>query len=148
MKKTYTLLLILFPLFIFSQNGIVTYQNGEVVDSIGKGVIETKLESLEFLNTDSELEESTSLDDIKKLVDITNEIFDALFKDSKKSGKIMIEFELLKKDKNTITFAVRDDLDLDIMKEFEIRIKKADYPKSKNKPIKLILIYKVNSLND
>ena len=67
----------------------------------------------------------------------------------KKEGKIMIEFELNKnKKKNLIEFAIKNDIDLDIMKEFEKRILSVNYPTSKKDPIKIQLIYKVNSLND
>ncbi|MFN8296229.1 MAG: hypothetical protein U0T69_08540 [Chitinophagales bacterium] len=59
----------------------------------------------------------------------------------------MIEFKL-KNDKNEIQFRVRDDLDLDIMKEFEKRVNAEKYPKSRKDPVKLQLIYKVNSFND
>ena len=59
----------------------------------------------------------------------------------------MIQFELGEK-KNIIQFAVRDDLDLDIMKEFEKRVNEEKYPNSKKSTIKFQVIYKVNSLND
>ncbi|OOV20645.1 hypothetical protein [Flavobacterium sp. LM4] len=59
----------------------------------------------------------------------------------------MIEFELKKK-KNEITYAVKDDLDLDIMKVFEQRVNSEKYPSSKKDSVKIRLIYKVNSFND
>ena len=124
-----------------------TYQNGNEVDSVSKGIKETKLEKVVFLSGDKELKENSSIEDIKLLTSKTNTIFNELFKDSKKPGKIMIQFELLK-EKNEIKFAVRDDLDLAIMKEFEKRVLNEKYPNSKKNPIKLQLIYKVYSLND
>lgn len=123
------------------------YQNGEEVYLTSKGEKETKLEKVVFLSSDSELKENTSIEDLKKVIDKTNVIFESLFKGSEKSGKIMIQFELGKK-KNEIQFAVRDDLDLDIMKEFEKQVNSKKYPNSKKEPIKIQLIYKVNSLND
>lgn len=130
-----------------SADGMVKYQNGEEVDSISKGIKETKLEKIVLLNSDEELKRNTSIEDLESIMEKTNKIFLELFKDSRKSGKIMIEFEL-KKDKNEIQFAVRDDLDLDIMKEFEKRVNSEKYPNSKKDPIKFQLIYKVNSFND
>jgi len=106
-----------------------TYQSGNEVDSVSKGIKETKLEKVVFLSGDKELKENSSIEV------------------SKKPGKIMIQFELLK-EKNEIKFAVRDDLDLAIMKEFEKRVLNEKYPNSKKNPIKLQLIYKVYSLND
>lgn len=99
------------------------------------------------MNSDKEFEENSSLEDIDKIIKVTNSIFDELFKSSKGSGKIMVEFELKKKS-NEIHFAVRDQIDLDIMKEFEKRIERYKYPKSKKNPITIRLIYKVNSYND
>lgn len=58
-----------------------------------------------------------------------------------------MEFELQKK-KNQIQFAVKDDIDLDIMKEFEKKVNSEKYPNSKEDPIKIQLIYKINSYND
>jgi len=124
-----------------------TYLNGKEVDSLSKGIKETKLEKVVFLSGDKELKENSSIEDIKLLTNKTNTIFNELFKDSKKPGKIMIQFELLK-EKNEIKFAVQDDLDLAIMKEFEKRVLNEKYPNSKKNPIKLQLIYKVYSLND
>jgi hypothetical protein len=127
--------------------GFKNYQNGKEVSVKSKGEKETKLENVVLLNSDQEIEERSSVEDIKAVIIKTNAIFEELFKDSKKSGKIMIQFELGKK-KNEIQFAVRDDLDLDIMKEFEKRVNKESYPNSKKKTVKLQLMYKVNSYND
>lgn len=125
----------------------VSYQNGAVVDSLSKGIQETKLEKVVLLNSDEELKDNSSVEDIGTILTKTNAIFDELFKNSKKSGKIMIEFELKKKE-NDIRFAVRDDIDLDIMKEFEKKVKAEKYPRSKKDPIKIQLMYKVNSFDD
>ena len=130
-----------------AENGFKTYQNGEEVTSLSKGIKETKLEKVVLLNSDEELRENTSIEDIKSIVDKTNKIFDILFIDSDKSGKIMIQIELKKK-KNIIQFAVKDDIDMEIMKEFEKQVNAEKYPNSKKEPIKIQLIYKVNSLND
>ncbi|MTH14077.1 hypothetical protein [Flavobacterium sp. LC2016-01] len=123
------------------------YQNGNEIESVSEGIKETRLEKVVFLNSDAELAENSSLEDLQLIIQKTDKIFDELFKNSMKSGKIMVEFELKKK-KNEITYAVKDDLDLDIMKEFEKRVNSEQYPNSKNDPIKLQLIYKVNSFND
>lgn len=123
------------------------YQNGREIDSISKGIKETTLEKVVLLSSDEELNTNSSFEDIELLIKKTDKIFDELFKNSMKSGKIMVEFELKKK-KNEITYAVKDDLDLDIMKVFEQRVNSEIYPNSKKDPIKLRLIYKVNSFND
>jgi len=125
----------------------VTYKNGAEVDSRSKGIQETKLERVVLLNSDEELKDNSSVEEISTLISKTNAIFDELFKNSKKSGKIMIEFELKKKE-NDIRFAVRDDIDLNIMKEFEKKVKDEKYPNSKKNPIKIQLMYKVNSFDD
>jgi hypothetical protein len=124
-----------------------TYQNGEEVYLTSKGEKETKLEKVIFLSSDSELKKNTSIEDIKNVIDRTNAIFEKLFIGSEKAGKIMIQFELGKK-KNEIQFAVRDDLDLDIMKEFEKQVNSEKYPNARKSTVKFQLIYKVNSLND
>lgn len=129
------------------KSAAVTYQNGNVIDSVSKGVKETKLEKVVFLNSDAELTENTSLEDLKLIIEKTEKIFDSLFKTSEKPGKIMVQFELKKK-KNEITFAVRDNLDLDLMKEFEKKVNEEKYPNSKKDPIAIQLIFKVNSFND
>ena len=130
-----------------SKEGIKTYENGKEVFLTGQGQKETKLEKVVFLSGDDELKKNTSVEDISKIIDKTNTIFDELFKNSKKEGKIMIQFEL-GKDKNNIQFAVKDDLDLEIMKEFEKRVNNEKYPNSRKENIKLMLIYKVNSYDD
>lgn len=127
--------------------GVKIYQNGEEVNSLSKEKQETKLERVILLSSDEELKENSSLEDIESILVKTNKIFEELFKDSKKPGKIMVQFEL-QKDKNEIQFAVRDDLDLDLMKEFEKKVNNEKYPNSKKDPIKLQLLYKVNSFND
>lgn len=129
------------------QKDWVMYQNGEEVDSLSKGIKETKLEKIILLNTDSELKKNTNIEDLGKIVDKTISIFEELFKNSEKAGKIMLEFELKKKD-NIIGFAVKDDIDLEIMKEFEKRINNEKFPNSKKDPIKFQIIFKVNSYND
>lgn len=124
-----------------------TYQNGNEVYSKDKGIKETKLEKVVLLNSDAELKENTSIEDIQTLLDKTNKIFENLFKDSQKSGKIMVQFEL-GKNENVIQFAVKDDLDLELMKEFEKQVNVENFPKSKKLPIKIVLLYKVNSFDE
>lgn len=123
------------------------YRNGEEVYITEKGKKETKLESVIFLSSDADLEKNSSVEDISLIIDKTNKIFDDLFKNSEKSGKIMVQFDLGKK-KNEVQFAVRDDLDLEIMKEFEKRVNAENYPNSKKDTVKFQLIYKVNSYDD
>lgn len=127
--------------------GFKTYQDGKEIDSISKGIKETKLEKVVLLSSDEDLRENSSVEDLSSIINKTNIIFEDLFKNSEKSGKIMLQFEL-KKEKNEIQFAVRDDLDLEIMKEFEKRINNESFPNSKKKPIKFQIIFKVNSFND
>lgn len=123
------------------------YQNGQEIDTVSKGIKETTLEKVVLLSSDQELNTNSSFEDIELIIKKTDKIFDELFKNSMKSGKIMVEFEL-KKEKNEITYAVKDDLDLDIMKIFEQKVNSEIYPNSKKDPVKLRLIYKVNSFND
>ena len=127
--------------------GYKAYQNGEEINHVDKGLKETKLEKVILLSSDNELKENSSFEDIKSIIDKTNLVFDELFKDSQKSGKIMVTFEL-RKENNEIQFAVRDNLDLEIMKEFEKRINAEKYPNSKKNPIKFQLVFKVNAFND
>ena len=124
-----------------------TYQNGNEVYVTSKGEKETKLEKVIFLSSDSDLKANTSVEDIQTIIEKTNKIFENLFKNSEKPGKIMVQFELGKK-KNEIQFAVRDELDLEIMKEFEKQVNAVKYPNSKKSNIKFQIVYKVNSLND
>lgn len=138
-KKDYSL--------VSNKGKAAIYENGEQVSTISEGVKETKLEKLVLLNSDQEIAENSSVEDISLIIEKTSKIFNELFKDSQKSGKIMVEIELKQK-KNEINYAVRDDLDLDIMKVFEQRINAEAYPNSRKKPLKLQLIFKVNSLND
>jgi len=129
-----------------AEDGFKTYKDGKEVDSIQKNTKkETKFETIILLSGDQELKESTSVEDLKIIVDKTNEIFYKLFNNSKKTGQIMIQFELQKEKDNIIQFAVRDDLDLEIMKKFEKLILAEKFPKSHKNPIKFQLIYKVNS---
>lgn len=125
----------------------VMYQNGKEIDSLSKGIKETKLEKIALLSSDQEFQDNSSVEDLKFIIDKINTIFDDLFKNSMKPGKIMVEIELNKKD-NIINYAVKDDLDLDIMKEFEKRVNSIKFPNSKKDPVKFQLIYKVNSFND
>jgi hypothetical protein len=129
------------------QKDWVIYQNGEEKDSLSKGIKETKLEKLILLNTDSQLKENTNIEDLTKITDKTIAIFEELFKNSIKPGKIMVEFELKKKD-NIISFAVKEDIDLELMKEFKKRINNEKFPNSKKDSIKFLMLFKVNSYND
>lgn len=124
-----------------------TYRNGDEVYLTSKGNKETKLEKVIFLSSDKELKENYSPEEINNIISITNKIFENLFKNSDKSGKIMIQFEL-GREKNMIEFAVKDDVDLEIMKEFEKKINDENYPKARKNSIKFQLIYKINSFDD
>ncbi|WP_152378387.1 hypothetical protein [Flavobacterium haoranii] len=66
---------------------------------------------------------------------------------SDKSGKIMVHFEL-KKDTNEVNFAVKDDVDLILMKEFENRVLSLKLPKSKKESIQFKILFKINSFNE
>ena len=135
-KKTYV-----------SNKSIKTNRNGKEITSTSKGKKETKLEKVILLSNDDVLNKNTSIEDVSLIVEKTNIIFNSLFKNSKKSGKIIIQFEI-RKINNLIQFAVKDNLDLDIMKEFEIKVNEEIYPNSKKEPVKIQLIYKVNSFNE
>lgn len=130
-----------------SESGFKTYSNGKEIDSIPPGTKETKLERIVLLNSDEYLKKNSSLEDIKSVIDKSSKIFEELFKNSTKAGKIMIQFEL-KKDKNEIQFAVKDDIDIELMKEFEKRINSEKFPNSKKDPVKIQLVFKVNSFDD
>ncbi len=123
------------------------YHGGNEVYMTDKGNKETKLEKVILLSSDIDLKNNFSVEDLSLIIDKTNKIFEELFKNSDKSGKIIVQFEL-GKSKNEIQFAVRDDLDLEIMKTFEERLYLEKYPNSKKDTIKFQLVYKVNSYND
>lgn len=130
-----------------TEGTIKTYKNGNEVYITDKGNKETKLEKVIFLTSDPELQKNSSVEDLQSVFEKTNNIFERLFKNSKGEGKIMVQFELGEK-KNEIQFAVKDDLDLELMKEFEKQVNKEKYPHAKKDTIKFQLIYKVNSYND
>jgi len=123
-----------------------TYRNGVEVDSIQHSSNkETKLEKVVLLSSNKELEESISIGDFEIVKNKVDKIFIELFKNSKQSGSIMIQFELQKDIDNVIRFAIRDNLDLNIMKNFEKRVLAEVFPKSHKSPIKFQFIYKVYS---
>lgn len=125
-----------------------TYKAGEEVElNSVENTKGTDVESIIFLSSDEDLQVSTSVEDLTLIIDICKSIFFELFGESDSSGKIMVQFTLNKKEVET-QFAVRDNLDLEIMKEFEKRIFEQTFPKSKNKEIKFQIIFKVNSFND
>ncbi|SMO93237.1 hypothetical protein SAMN06265171_11335 [Chryseobacterium rhizoplanae] len=130
-----------------TEGTIKTYKNGNEVYITDKGNKETKLEKVIFLTSDPELQKNSSVEDLQSVFEKTNKIFERLFKNSKREGKIMVQFELGEK-KNEIQFAVKDDLDLELMKEFEKQVNEEKYPYTKKDTIKFQLIYKVNSYND
>ncbi len=127
--------------------GPKTYRNGKEVTSTPKGNKETKLEKVILLSSDEDLKANSSVEDISLIIKEVSEVFTDLFKNSKKSGKIFVEFELKKK-KNEIVYLIKDDVDLDIMTQFEKKINQLKLPKSKKEPVKFQLMYKINSFND
>ena len=131
-----------------SNKGVDIFRNGEKIDTIITSKLkETKLEKLILLSSDKEMKESTSIEDLKLITKEINLIFNKLFSKSERSGKIMIQIELNNKS-NIINFAVRDDLDLEIMKVFEEQVKAKNFPKARKQPVKFQMIYKVNSIDD
>lgn len=143
-----TLLACLFSLVSNAQRKQVMYRNGAVIDSVGKGIKETKLEKLIFLNKDAELKEATSVEQLQEVVESINKIFSELFNTSTNAGKIMVEVELVQKGKPNIHFAVKDDLDLEKMRVFEKRILNTSFPNTRKRPITIRLVFKVNSFDD
>ncbi len=127
--------------------GYITYQNGKEVTTVSKGEKETKLERLVLLSDDETLNKNTSVEELSLIVEKSSKIFETLFKNSTKEGKVMIQFELTKK-QNIIEFMVKDDVDLDIMKEFEKQINSEKFPNSKKDPIKFQILYKINSYDE
>lgn len=127
--------------------GYTVYENGEEKTSISKGEKETKLESIVFLNDDETLKKNTSVKDLSLILEKCSNIFNTLFKDSTKEGKIMLQFELTEKE-TLITFSIKDDVDLDIMKEFEKQINSEKFPNSKKDPIQFQMLFKINSYNE
>lgn len=130
-----------------NNKNFVQYRNGEEVKDIPKGEKETAIESITLLNTDEELRENTSVEDLTEIINETKKIFEDLFMNSDKSGKIMVHFEL-KKDTNEVNFAVKDDVDLILMKEFENRVLSLKLPKSKKESIQFKILFKINSFNE
>ncbi len=143
-----TLLACLSSLVSNAQQKQVMYRNGAVIDSAGKGIKETKLETIQFLNKDAELKEAIGVEQIEKVVESITKIFSDLFNASTSPGKIMVEVELVEKGKPSIQFAVRDDLDLDKMKIFEKQVLNTSFPNTRKRPITIRLVYKVNSFDD
>ncbi len=130
------------------QNGTnIKYKNGKEVVNTTKGEKETGLESITLLSSDKVLKENTSVEDLKTIIDETQKVFDELFLKSDKSGKIKVHFEL-KKEKNEISFSIKDDIDLEIMKEFEQRVVSLKLPNSKKETINFEILFKVNSFNE
>lgn len=130
------------------QNGTnIKYKNGKEVVNTTKGEKETGLESITLLSSDKVLKENTSVEDLKTIIDKTQKVFDELFLKSDKSGKIKVHFEL-KKEKNEISFSIKDDIDLEIMKEFEQRVVSLKLPNSKKETINFEILFKVNSFNE
>lgn len=127
--------------------GFKTYVNGEQVDPLPPSIRETKLEKMVLLSSNADMEASTSVEDLKRIAYRTTELFMELFAGSKKSGKLMVQFELTQ-EKNDIQFAVRDDLDLELMKTFEQRMHGEHFPNARTVPVKFQLIYKVNDFDD
>jgi hypothetical protein len=109
-------------------------------------VKETKLITLKLLNTDEELKQNISTADMKMIIESTNNIFKDVVKKYEKSGKIIVEFELTKND-NNINVIVTDELETNIKTEFENRLKLENFPNTKKKSIKFIMLYIVNSIN-
>ena len=126
----------------------MVYRNGVAVDSVAKGIKETKLEKIIFLNKDAELKEATSVEQLQEVVESINKIFSELFKTSSSVGKIMVEIELVESGKPNIHFAVRDSLDLEKMKVVEKRVMNTGFPNTRKHPITIQLVYKVNSFDD
>lgn len=127
--------------------GSKTYQNGEEVTTVSKGEKETKLESIFLLSDDETLKKNTTVEDLSDIVVSCSKIFEELFLSSTKEGKIMVKFELNKK-QNKIEFAYKGDVDADLLKEFEKRINAEKFPNSKKEPIQFEILYKVNSFNE
>ncbi|MFC4818531.1 hypothetical protein [Flavobacterium sp. GCM10023249] len=123
------------------------YQNGVEISAVPKGKKETKLEKVILLSSDEVLLENTSVEDLNRIMAKINTIFEDLFLKSNKSGKIIVEFDM-GKTHNDILFAVKDDLDLKLMKKFEKRVMNETYPFSKNDPIKFQLLFKINAFNE
>jgi hypothetical protein len=127
--------------------GYKTYENGKEVTTISKGEKETKLERLVLLSDDETLKKNTSVEELTLIVKECTKIFDSLFKNSSKEGKILVQFELTKK-QNNIAFAVKGDVDSELLEEFEKQLNSKKFPNSKKDPIKFQILYKVNSYNE
>lgn len=130
-----------------ASNESVIYKNGTKISTLEKGNKETALESIKLLNTDAELSENTTIEDLTSIIDQTKTIFNELFMKSEKSGKIMVYFELTKENVN-ISFAIKNDVDLDLMRIFEKKVLELKLPKSKKDPIKFDMLFKINEYNE
>ena len=127
--------------------GYKAYKNGNELTTFSKGKKETKLERLVLLTDDATLKNNSSVEKLSSIIDKCSKIFETLFKTSTKEGKIMIQFELTDK-QNNIEFAVKDDVDLELMKEFEKQVNLENFPKSKKDPIKFQIVFKINSFDE
>lgn len=107
---------------------------------------ETKLKTIKLLNKDKELKENISIDEMKRIIDRTNILFKEVVEDCKKSGKIIVEFELLKEN-NKINVIVTEELDNELKSNFESKLLKEDFSNSKKDSIKFIMVYLVNSID-
>lgn len=128
-----------------SEGGFKVYKGGKEVNpnDMPKNNI-TGLSEVVLLSSDDDFKKSITVEELQSIITRATEIFDEHFGKSEKAGYIMVQFDLGKK-KNQIQLALRDNIDLEIMAQFEKVIKKEKFAKSKSKPLKFQLIFRVSS---
>lgn len=129
-----------------SEGGFKFYKNGkEISESEDERIpTETGIKQVVLLNTDEEMKKSViTTEEISSIIKKTKAIFEELFLNSLGVGKIMVQFDLLEKGEDMIRMAVMDNIDLELMKVFETRVKAEDYPQAKKKSIKFQIIFQV-----
>lgn len=125
---------------------LVSIENGTIIFSKNLFEKETKLKAVTLLNTEEELKQNMSFSELDGVLKKTNEIFEQMVKDYDKSGNVIVEFELTKKE-NNINVIVTDELEPDFKLKFENLLKAENFPNSKKKPIKFVLVYLVNAVD-
>lgn len=126
-----------------TQGDFIGYKNGEEVDSTNGIDTVNGLSQVVFLSSDNEIRESIETDDLKKIILKSEEIFYKNFNNSKGDGKILVQFSLSKRKKTQIVYAIKDDIDLEKMKQFEIDMNNEKFIRSNKHNIVFQLIFNI-----
>jgi hypothetical protein len=123
----------------------VVYRDGERTSDMQFNDSITGLVQVIFLNSDAEIRESIDEEKLQMIMDKTIEVFDKYFLNSKGDGLLLVQFNISKKKGTEITFAIKGEIDLDKMKQFEKDMKKNKFVKSKNKEIIFQMLFNINN---